>query len=482
MRITRKDLLSDTRFVWSMLGLLLFAVVYHFSAVQADGYYYLDGGSIMAEKGMLPERDFFSFNTLFTYWRVVEWLPNLFFYSIYSAFGERTLLILIPAIFSFVFFFFWLFKESSRPFPYFLYFIVVIILYHPLFVIRAELLMCLYYFIFFYFFIFKDFKNDKLFVLAFVIQVLWANSHPSFVLPIIFSLIAVIAGSVEYLREKDDYHLGSARRYSFLTGFLIVASLINPYFWNSFEDFFFRISSLAYKSVDITQPLGFDSMRDLSIWIYLAALVSLVLKNKKLMSLRLKLVLFTELIMTLLGTRYLILLMITSIPLFTDELAKLKIGAFKRPFLRSRTANGSLALLSLCASLFIMTRPLHYRNLYSHIDRAVSFLDKEIKGGNLYNPYEYGTYLIHRLYPKYKVFVDGRSYLYDPNLVFVDWRKIAYGDDRERDHLFRCYPVDYAIWESDSRLSRYFESRPGEWANAYKDIYFSVFKRKARNR
>jgi len=40
-----------------LAGILLFSFIYHFSTVQADGYYYLDGGKRMLETLSLPDRE-----------------------------------------------------------------------------------------------------------------------------------------------------------------------------------------------------------------------------------------------------------------------------------------------------------------------------------------------------------------------------------------------------------------------------------------
>lgn len=463
-------------------GLFIFSVIYYFSCIQADGYYYLDGGRRMIEIGGIPDRDVFSFNTAFTYWRVIEWLSNLIFYGLYNLGGEKLLLVIIPLVFSFIFFFFWEIRsQKPTPLSLFIYSMVVVGFYYDLFVIRAELLMTLYYFIFFYFFIMNDYSRYRLLPGAFFLQILWVNSHPSFILPIVFSFILCFTKAAKYIFSGQPDQLASLRKYSILCGVLFTASLLNPYGWESFQDFFYRIFSYAYGAVDITQGLSLASPKECFIWLFIGIITFVTLKRKDL-SAELKLVLFSQIIMTVYGVRYLILLLITSIPVIVpmiDDIVKLAGKRFESTKKPSLALKIIFTLAALFISIYLFTLPRYWSGLYSHIDPAVEYLRSQRgeTSKNLLNPYEYGTYLIHRLYPDYKVFVDGRSYLYDSNLVYIDYRKIAYGSDSERDRLLSCYPLDLIIWpKSMKKLYGYLKLNPA-WEEAFESQVFSVFNR-----
>ena len=134
-----------------------FTLVYNYSSIQADGYYYLDAGKRIIQSKELPQRDVFSFNTSFTYWRIVEWLPDIIFYSIFNSVGEKALLFLIPLIFGFIFLIFWYFFDGGfSAISLAAYSCCLIVFYRDLFIIRAELLMCLYFFLFFYYALYKQ--------------------------------------------------------------------------------------------------------------------------------------------------------------------------------------------------------------------------------------------------------------------------------------------------------------------------------------
>ena len=64
---------------------------------------------------------------------------------------------------------------------------------------------------------------------------------------------------------------------------------------------------------------------------------------------------------------------------------------------------------------------------------AVAFLQTEKITQPIYNEYHWGGYLIWRLYPQYRVFIDGRADVYGDQLMeeffkvhdgTMDWRKV----------------------------------------------------------
>jgi hypothetical protein len=168
--------------------------------------------------------------------------------------------------------------------------------------------------------------------------------------------------------------------------------------------------------------------------------------------------------------------MIIFAPFLYSESASLK-ERFKGIMLGKRTALAlSVILLALSSLLFLI--PRRYAELYTYIEPSVNYLENKEEGGNVLGPYEYGTYLIHRLYPEYKVFMDGRSYLYDPNLVYVDYRRIAYGDAEDKRFLLSCYPVDYVVWPESAKSLISFLYESPDFEKVFNDGVFAVFKRR----
>ena len=92
---------------------------------------------------------------------------------------------------------------------------------------------------------------------------------------------------------------------------------------------------------------------------------------------------------------------------------------------------------------------------------------------------QWADYLIFRLYPKQRVFFDGRSDFYGP-AIGSDYRKLLSGESPWRELLDR-YQFDLALLPQDWALSTALEREPG-WRLVYRDSVAVLFARNARER
>lgn len=97
---------------------------------------------------------------------------------------------------------------------------------------------------------------------------------------------------------------------------------------------------------------------------------------------------------------------------------------------------------------------------------AVAFLKGEGRGGNLFNDYGWGGYLIWHLYPSFRVSIDGRAAVYGPQR-FADYLEVDEVRPRWRATLDRMRP-QYALIRSRSALARVLRLAP-DWEVVYED-------------
>jgi hypothetical protein len=98
------------------------------------------------------------------------------------------------------------------------------------------------------------------------------------------------------------------------------------------------------------------------------------------------------------------------------------------------------------------------------VDALEFAVENDIKG-NMYNGYAWGGYLIYKGYPRYKVFVDGRTDMYGP---FLDqYYKVAWAEPGFEMVLDK-YNVDWVIDGAGSPLVRALTIRGG-WKSVYTD-------------
>ena len=102
---------------------------------------------------------------------------------------------------------------------------------------------------------------------------------------------------------------------------------------------------------------------------------------------------------------------------------------------------------------------------------AVDFVvDKKIQG-RVFNTYGFGGYLIYRLYPEQKVFIDGRADMYGDDFMekykTIDWG--LPGWEKEFDQ----YNIDYVLCERTAPIRQLLLTR-GDFGLVYDDEYNSV--------
>jgi hypothetical protein len=89
---------------------------------------------------------------------------------------------------------------------------------------------------------------------------------------------------------------------------------------------------------------------------------------------------------------------------------------------------------------------------------------------------QWADYLIYRLYPRQRVFFDGRSDFFGPELG-ADYRKLLGSEGAWRQVLER-YQFDLALLPHDWPLSGTLDREPG-WRLVYRDSVASLFARQA---
>ena len=111
---------------------------------------------------------------------------------------------------------------------------------------------------------------------------------------------------------------------------------------------------------------------------------------------------------------------------------------------------------------------------------AVSFLEKESVKGNMFNSDQFGDYVIYAAWPKYKVFVDGRSDMYGSDRM-KEYMKVALVQPGWKEVLAK-YDINFIIYNANSPVSLLL-SESDNWRLVYADKTAIVFvKNVAANR
>jgi hypothetical protein len=105
---------------------------------------------------------------------------------------------------------------------------------------------------------------------------------------------------------------------------------------------------------------------------------------------------------------------------------------------------------------------------------AVEFLKNEPIQGNMYNEYDFGSYIIFRAYPNYRVFIDGRAEMYGTERLSEYYRikRIEPGWDK----LLEKHDVNFIIIYNHSILSKFLLNN-NIWRLIYSDSVANIFLR-----
>ncbi|MFQ6099685.1 MAG: hypothetical protein ACE5OS_00410 [Anaerolineae bacterium] len=104
---------------------------------------------------------------------------------------------------------------------------------------------------------------------------------------------------------------------------------------------------------------------------------------------------------------------------------------------------------------------------------AAGWIQTHRPEGKIFNHYNWGGYLIWRLWPEYRVFVDGRTDLYGDEIL-RDYVEIQRGGPRALSLLDR-YGVSFVVTGTDDALSMLLRCQ-GDWVLAYRDEVATVWK------
>ncbi|MCK4912040.1 MAG: hypothetical protein KAR83_10380 [Thermodesulfovibrionales bacterium] len=255
---------------------------------------------------------------------------------------------------------------------------------------------------------------------------LWANMHPGFVIGLGFILF--YAGEHVYVSITNK-GVGINRPFIMVCAAAVALSALNPNGYEALSSTISMLSRSAHGTVTIHEHLGMSQFvartGEPSLLVLFAALAagglaSFALKRQSLDLLHV--LMFLSLAgLSLVTFRAGLFFAIASAHIIGYNLSGMSIPGIKENLLEpsgdSATSTykmGSVVVICLlvaCAAL-VSTRSFLAKGTMSpgiFPDKAASFIESTSAPSNLYHPYEWGGYLIWRLYPRYKTFVDGRA-------------------------------------------------------------------------
>jgi hypothetical protein len=146
---------------------------------------------------------------------------------------------------------------------------------------------------------------------------------------------------------------------------------------------------------------------------------------------------------------------------------------------RAHLASAGVLVL-LVALFYAPNPPSNCRAEYDaehYPTKAIALLRNAPVSGKVFTDDEWGDYLIYRLYPNRKVFIDGRSDFYGStfNQKYLDVMNVKYDWEKDLDR----YQVDTILLPPSASLAGTLKQSP-RWHSIYDDGVAIVFRANAR--
>jgi hypothetical protein len=497
--------LTDVAFVLPIV--LLFARLggVGFLLQDCDTGWHIRTGEWILQNGRVPDRDIFSFTKAGEPWFAWEWLWDLIFGWMHQQWGLVAVVMASLLVISLTFAL--LYRLTRRKCPNVLIAFGVTFLaiaassIHWL--ARPHLFTILFVVVFYSLLERVRDGNVRLLWLLPALTVLWTNLHGGFFVGI--ALIGAYAAgelggwALESLPEARRAALQRSKPYLWAAAGCFAASLINPYFYHLHVHIFrYLISPYEFLRIQEFQPMSFqhpaalflESMLMLGV---LAAAWNLYRKR------------FGYVIL-LVGAAHLALASARNIPLFVVLAAPLAAEALGEVFSRvsrwevagwlkravaafesysaevsEQDALGRIPVASVATGLLLLWmlqlpgRPAALRVEFDpkvFPVKAVAALSGQ-QPVPIFTGDQWGDYLIYRLYPSTKVFVDGRSDFYGAKFgeKFLEVMDVKYDWKGTLDR----YRIEAVLLPVDASLaSTLKESR--EWHPVYDDGVAILFR------
>lgn len=323
------------------------------------------------------------------------------------------------------------------------------------------------------------------------VQLLWVNLHIFFFIgPMIAGLQVVDKWLIQQDRE-------GAKRHSILLLLLIAVSIVNPHHISGLLTPLTIFEEYGYMVAE-NQPLWFmmDRFPRSVYWHFIilgtAALAGIFFlwKNNELKHFAVETVLaLFGLVLGIMAVRGIPLFALFGIPLLAASADRFMQARHFRTRQRTDRLMAPALLVFCLVFLMIPDTPLSARDGSTDIgvipesDQCGTFLKRTGIGGPIFNNYDFGSYLIHHLHDRKKVFVDNRPEAYPVAFFDSIYRPMQENEDdwkrRSEEFGFNAivfYRLDNTSWAQPFLIRR---TQDPEWVPVYVDAVSIVLIRNA---
>lgn len=458
--------------------LVFAAAVLQCSFIDPDLWWHLRAGQDMVANGAIPYTDSYSFTKSGSEWVAHEWLSEVILYGIFRFAGWGGLIVVFSGVITLTLCL--LYKRcTGRPYAAAFSVLLAAAAASPLFGIRPQMLSFLLAAI--YIAVLERFAEDgrirSLFYLV-PLMLFWVNLHAGYALGL--GLIGLYAVSV-VLDGKREKALP-------LLLILVACTAMVPLNPNGFRMFSYPIETLTSPSmaayIDEWASPDFHKVTFLPLAAMLFTLLGVLALSPRRVRTGTLFLLFVTGFGALRSARHIPIFGLIAAPVIARHLWELMLSrGWERWFVKPEVPARGLTLVLNCLFLVVALsagagRAWHFvahQPAYEAIRypvAAVDYLEQQRLPGPMYNQYGWGGYLIKRLYPDYRVYIDGRADVYGDKFMTEAMRTYD-GHTGWREPLDRL-SVTTVLVAPDAPLASLLRN-DGEWKKVYEDRQAVIF-------
>ena len=481
---------SHSNFTGSRLVVLFFMLLIFAAAARPisdpDFWWHLRTGQYIAETKTIPYTDMFSTLRFGSEWVTHEWLSEVLMYSIFRVAGFAGLIIFFALIITTAF---WTtyrlcLKRTGQPYIAGLVTILCAAATMPTWGVRPQMFSILFAGVFLVI-LDKYCGNEKTRLIWWLIplMVLWVNMHAGFAAGIALIGITVVGLALDArIRHKDSVSSIFLRiRRLCLVGVLAgTAVLLNP---NGLRIYSYPIETLKSQAqmryIQEWRTPNFQDPTFLALLILILLMFCvLALPNKRPRPSEMLIVIAT-LAATLRSAR--------NVPFFALVAAPTLASQLWSWFSVHRKSKSSGFAPVLSVLIFVIlpaiVAVISVRRAVARQPQveaenfpvaAVEFIKSQNISQPIYNEYHWGGYLIWKLYPQYRVYIDGRADVYG-DAIMEEFFVVHDGEQAWRTPLDK-YGIRSVLVEPNTAIATLLREDPA-WQKIFEDQQAVIFIR-----
>jgi hypothetical protein len=453
----------------ALLFLGLFAMAAR-NVTDPDFWWHLKTGQFVVEHKSIPHTDPFSYTRAGEPWVAHEWLTEILLYELKRTIGWGGLIVIFAAIISAAFFLLYL---RCGPHPYIAGMATLCAAWAtaPVWGVRPQVLSLLLTSLWLLILERSD-SAPKLLWWTLPLTVLWVNLHAGFAVGLVLSALFLVGEGIEGVLGWSQQN---APRPGIAVFIFVLDLLLVPLNPNGLRMFVYPIETLRSAAMqNYIAEWASPNFHRAEYWPFLLIVLgvfSVLSWTRHRVRLRDLLLVLVSLYAGLCSIRMMPLFVLIAVPLISKQFGEWPVSRQRpQPSLVARSVlNGAIVMAMAAFSVLHITHVI-WRQPQAEVQHfpagAVAFLQTHPPHGPIFNHYDWGGYLIWKLYPSIRVFIDGRADLYGEALLhqFADTYQFK-GAWRQS---LRRWNIDTVLVPADSSLATGLRRAPG-WTVSYED-------------